>query len=134
MHVKARGFASPGQAAALVIGIAHTHRAALEYLALLRENGADAAAEGGAVAAGWEGAGKAGGAVPGGEGAGKAGGAVPGGEGEGKVGGGAGISTRAGRRMAAASARRRLMVLEREAGSLFGGLGTISATTDIYVR
>ena len=118
MHVKARGFASPGQAAALVIGIAHAHRAALEYLALLRENGADAAAEGGAVAAGGEGAGKAGGAVPGGEGAGKGG-------------GGAGLSTRAGRRMAAASARRRLMVLEREAGSLFGGLGTISATTDI---
>ena len=46
MHVKARGFASPGQAAALFIGIAHAHRAALEYLALLRENEADAAAEG----------------------------------------------------------------------------------------
>ena len=102
MHVKARGFASPGQAAALVIGIVHTHRAALEYLALLRENEADAVAEG-AVTAGGDGAGKAG--------------------------GGTGNST--GRRMAAASTWRRLLTLEREAAHLFGGLNTMSATTDI---
>ena len=57
LHAKARTSPSPGQAAAVILGLSRAHHAALEYLGLVLEQAARTRDHNGSVAAGSEGGG-----------------------------------------------------------------------------
>ena len=65
LHAKARTSPSPGQAAAVILGLARAHHAALEYLDLVSEQAAGTRHHNGSVAAGSEGVGMDGSAAAG---------------------------------------------------------------------